>query len=874
MTTTPKVLLTAASAAVITLASQALPVAGAPQIPSASTADSVAALAADTTATVDPLEQASELYRAIKFAQTEGEPGEDYYQTVIDCNTAATTAIKSLAKGTPEYDRCKSILRDINQSLEAGAYFYSSANNSDQLARFAGAYIDTHLLDAFHGENFRTDANYPSIIYIAASGAYNSRDFAKAIDYFRAYFATGEPSRREQVYMYMGQACLNIEQYDLAVATMLEAVKAYPENYHLISFGIKVCIDGSHSEHLQPLLDKALALKPDDEQLLNIQGKLLEDNQEYLKALSVYNRLDELKPMNLSTARHIALCYYNLGVDYFNRAITSDDERTAKKLKRQSNDYFSAATGKLEEVIANDPTSVKYLKALAVSYGCMDNRDKFEEVNTRIQALGESPMPSMGMPPIMAYNENNTKNYGRSDGAVSTAASTDNDTPRYSDFAKSIVEERLAKWTRKGEFERPEDYQRRVNDATIRAEYTNACREAEKEYLEKYARRLRLTDLELKPYDAANEVYLVESSYGPMYVNVPLANNEAELFKSNWAGIHFRNPKYTIVNDEVRVASLTFVTPTGKSYVYNNDEALAYANTNVDVDFEAILRNANSGNAVAAATTTTKSLKVTRKSDVDENIPTTSHRNPNALALVIANENYAGVPHVESALHDGETMAKYLEQTLGLPKENIIVQTDATLGALLRAIAQTKNAVKSMGAGTDLIVYYAGHGMPNEATKDALLLPVDGDPLTAESCYSLNRLYDELGNSGAENIIVFLDACFSGSNRGDGMLTATRGVAIKPKEVAPQGNMFILSATSGQETALPYAEKNHGLFTYYLLKKLQQTRGNVTLSDLAEDVKSNVARQSNLINRKPQTPQVSLSGNMRQIYSKKKLTAN
>ncbi len=106
------------------------------------------------------------------------------------------------------------------------------------------------------------------------------------------------------------------------------------------------------------------------------------------------------------------------------------------------------------------------------------------------------------------------------------------------------------------------------------------------------------------------------------------------------------------------------------------------------------------------------------------------------------------------------------------------------------------------------------------------------------------------------------------------MLTATRGVAIKPKEVAPQGNMFILSATSGQETALPYAEKNHGLFTYYLLKKLQQTRGNVTLSDLAEDVKSNVARQSNLINRKPQTPQVSLSGNMRQIYSKKKLTAN
>ena len=83
--------------------------------------------------------------------------------------------------------------------------------------------------------------------------------------------------------------------------------------------------------------------------------------------------------------------------------------------------------------------------------------------------------------------------------------------------------------------------------------------------------------------------------------------------------------------------------------------------------------------------------------------------------------------------------------------------------------------------------------------------------------------------------------------------------------------MFILSATSGQETALPYTEKNHGLFTYYLLKKLQQTAGNVTLKELAEDVKTNVSRQSNLINQKPQTPQISLSGEMRQNYSGKKL---
>ena len=119
--------------------------------------------------------------------------------------------------------------------------------------------------------------------------------------------------------------------------------------------------------------------------------------------------------------------------------------------------------------------------------------------------------------------------------------------------------------------------------------------------------------------------------------------------------------------------------------------------------------------------------------------------------------------------------------------------------------------------------------------------------------------------------MVFLDACFSGTQRDGSMLMAARGVAIKPKEAAPHGNMFTLSATSGQETALPYKEKNHGLFTYYLLKALQNSKGNITLKDLSETVIDNVKRQSNLINKKPQTPQVSTSGNMSSEWSRKKL---
>lgn len=80
------------------------------------------------------------------------------------------------------------------------------------------------------------------------------------------------------------------------------------------------------------------------------------------------------------------------------------------------------------------------------------------------------------------------------------------------------------------------------------------------------------------------------------------------------------------------------------------------------------------------------------------------------------------------------------------------------------------------------------------------------------------------------------------------MLASARGVAIKVKQATPVGNIVVFSAAQGDETAYPYKEKEHGLFTYYLLKKLQETKGNVTLGELSDYIKTQVERQSIVIN--------------------------
>lgn len=135
----------------------------------------------------------------------------------------------------------------------------------------------------------------------------------------------------------------------------------------------------------------------------------------------------------------------------------------------------------------------------------------------------------------------------------------------------------------------------------------------------------------------------------------------------------------------------------------------------------------------------------------------------------------------------------------------------------------------------------------------------------------VSRLYEGLANMKARSVTVFMDACFSGSQRGEGMLASARGVAIKAKEAAPQGNMVIFTAASGDETAYPYREKGHGMFTYFLLKKLRDTKGETTLGELGNYIIDNVRQQSLVVNRRGQTPTVSAAESLGETWKDLKL---
>lgn len=245
-----------------------------------------------------------------------------------------------------------------------------------------------------------------------------------------------------------------------------------------------------------------------------------------------------------------------------------------------------------------------------------------------------------------------------------------------------------------------------------------------------------------------------------------------------------------------------------------------------------------------------------KKSDVDQDIPITQQKQEKTFVLIIANENYHDVAIVPNAINDGTVFAEYCEKTLGIPQSNIRYINDATLNNIKRQISWICQVMDVYHGEANIIFYYAGHGIPNESNGSGYLLPVDGYGNDISTGYSLDKLYTELSSKPAKSVLVLLDACFSGTNRDGEMLVAARGVAIKAKQNTPKGNMVVLSAAQGDETAYPYKEKGHGMFTYYLLKKLQESKGDVTFGELSDYITTEVKKRSIIINGKMQTPTV------------------
>ncbi len=236
------------------------------------------------------------------------------------------------------------------------------------------------------------------------------------------------------------------------------------------------------------------------------------------------------------------------------------------------------------------------------------------------------------------------------------------------------------------------------------------------------------------------------------------------------------------------------------------------------------------------------------------------------VAIGVSSYQDTAIRPLRYAHKDAEAVAAYFRTALDLPAEQVFVRTNeqATLREV-RSLLGTVLPQRATSAGDTVILFLAGHGMPEQAIgiaePDGLtkyFLPVDA--VSADlysSALPMSELELILRRYRAERVVVMIDSCFSGASTaggrtvfgGNGSVRNSLSAEFLSRLASAGSGRAILAASEPNQVAVEDNRLEHGLFTYYLLEGLRGAAdssgdGLIDLDELYRHVSAQVESAS------------------------------
>jgi hypothetical protein len=244
--------------------------------------------------------------------------------------------------------------------------------------------------------------------------------------------------------------------------------------------------------------------------------------------------------------------------------------------------------------------------------------------------------------------------------------------------------------------------------------------------------------------------------------------------------------------------------------------------------------------------------------------PAATPKNRWAVVIGIGRYDRAEIPALRYAAADAEKFAEVLVDQGGFRKDRVLLLTDRSeRKPTLRNVKWALGTFLARSAGKDdlVVIFFAGHGAPEIDPRgtepDGLakyLVPIDADP---DDLYATALPMDELqtifARIEAEQMVMFLDACYSGAAGGRTFASkrtrASRIDDVFLERLTRSKGRVILAASRASEVSLELPELGHGLFTHYLIQGIRGTAdldrdGIVSLQELYQYAEQEVSRRS------------------------------
>ena len=246
--------------------------------------------------------------------------------------------------------------------------------------------------------------------------------------------------------------------------------------------------------------------------------------------------------------------------------------------------------------------------------------------------------------------------------------------------------------------------------------------------------------------------------------------------------------------------------------------------------------------------------------------------------LVGINDYQNDIGALKYCVADVEAFGQALVETAGFNPDHVYLMTSQMTGRQqpthVNVIRQLSLLSKRVKPEDTFIFYFSGHGITKAG--QSFLLTTNSDTTTKDTltitAVDLNQAKDILSRIQAQQLLIVIDACRndpdSGRGEQDNLLTNdfSRGFKIK-KDQANAGTPGVsatLYACAVGERAYEWPEKQHGVFSYYLLEglngKAANSNGEVVVTDLADYTQRKVMKWAQEVRGKKQTPWLDQSG--------------
>lgn len=222
-------------------------------------------------------------------------------------------------------------------------------------------------------------------MFNAALAAERLEKYDDALAYYSVLTAVGYGG--PDLFMYMASIHERRGDTTKKMEVIRKGREAYPKDPNLITEELSYLISTGQTDKALENFDDAIAADPSNPSLYYNRGIIYDQLKDTEKAATDYKKALEVDPAFFDAAYNLGAMYYNIGVEWNNKASGYGLNETAKykEATTKANDYFAKARPALEKAHELDPADQATMASLVKIYAIVGEDDLYLNMKKKLQ---------------------------------------------------------------------------------------------------------------------------------------------------------------------------------------------------------------------------------------------------------------------------------------------------------------------------------------------------------------------------------------------------------------------------------------------------------------------------------------------------------